>query len=324
MKFAVLSRPRTQAIFDGEVKFAGLPIDWHPVTAPLNWAPSSDKPGGGMLSRGFDGGEMSISSFIQAKSRGAPLVALPVFLKRGLVQRSLFCAVDSSLRSPEELRGQRVGLVGYASSMALWARGVLNDAYKRPRSSVAWFAVAPSSQRTKILPTVLEIPGDYAADDIEAWEELDGYPHMLDRQECFLLNLLENRDLDAVVSFHPKIASPKIRPLLRAEDDIWSHYQRTGIYPINHIFVLRSELLPQFADIVEILSAGFKEARNRWTAYLRNDEREAAEKEMSRLGWDPFAYRLTEVERRTLERFIAYLDEEGLIPEKISCDDLFI
>ncbi len=324
MKFTVLARPRTQSILDGKVKFAGLPIDWRPVTAPLNWAPSPDNPGGGMLSGGFEGGEMSISSFVQAKSRGAPLLALPVFLKRGLVQRSLFCAVDSSLRSPEELRGKRVGLVGYASSTALWARGVLNEEFKCPRSSVAWFAVAPSSKRTKISPTILEIPSDYAADDIEAWEELDGYPHRLDRQECFLFSLLERGGLDAVVSFHPKIVSPKIRPLVRTEDEFWSHYHRTGIYPINHVFVLRKELLPQFPDITGVLLAGFKEARDHWTQYLHSAERKAMEKEIERLGRDPFAYQLTEIERRTLERFVAYLDEEDFIFEKLSCDELFL
>jgi 4,5-dihydroxyphthalate decarboxylase len=323
MKFALLSRPRTQAVFDGGVKFAGLPIDWHAVTAPLNWVFSPDKPGGGILSGGFDGGEMSISSFVQARSRGAPLLALPVFLKCGLVQRSLYCATDSPLGSPQDLRGRGVGLVGYTSSMAIWVRGVLAEEYDVPRSSVAWHALTSSSRPTKVSPATLEIPGDFTADKIEAWEELDGYAHALDRPECFLLSLLERRELDAVVSFHAKIAYPKIRQLFRTEDEIWSHFQKTGVYPINHVFVLRKELLTKFPDIGEVLSEGLRHARNLWGDYLPSGERLAAENKMSRLGQDPFAYRLTDTERRSLEKFIDYLDEEGLIPEKIACDDLF-
>jgi 4,5-dihydroxyphthalate decarboxylase len=323
MKFALLSRPRTQAVFDGGVKFAGLPIDWHAVTAPLNWVFSPDQPGGGILSGGFDGGEMSISSFVQARSRGAPLLALPVFLKRGLVQRSLFCAVDSPLSSPEQLQGRRVGLVGYASSMAIWMKGILAEEYDVPRSSVAWHALTSSSRPTKVSPATLEIPGDFTADKIEAWEELDGYPHPLDRQECFLFYQLERRKLDAVVSFHPKIADPKIKPLFRTEDEIWSNFQKTGVYPINHIFVLGNELLSRFPGMAEALPEGLRHARNLWGEYLPRGDRLAAENEMSRLGHDPFAYRLTDTERRSLEKFIDYLDEEGLIPEKIACDDLF-
>lgn len=323
MNLAVLRRPRTLAIFDGKVNFAGLPIQWHAVTAPLNWRPSAGEPGGGALSGGFDGGEMSISSFVQARARGAPLVALPVFLKRGLAQRSLYCRADSSLGSPEDLQGRRVGLVGYTSSMAIWMRGILAEEYDFPRSSVAWHALTSSSRPTKVSPAILEIPGDFTADKIEAREELDGYPHKLDRQECFLFYQLERRELDAVVSFHPNIADPKIRTLFHSEDEIWSHFQKTRVYPINHIFVLRNELLPRFPGIVEILPEGMRQARNLWGEYLPRGERSAAENEMSRLGEDPFAYRLTDVERRTLDKFIDYLDEEGLVPEKIACDELF-
>jgi 4,5-dihydroxyphthalate decarboxylase len=172
-------------------------------------------------------------------------------------------------------------------------------------------------------PTVLEIPADFIAEDIIAWEELDGYPHKLDRKECFLLSLLEQRKLDAVVSFHAKIVSAKIAPLVKTEDEFWLHYQRTGIYPVNHIFVLRKELSPQFPHLVEALLAGLREARNDWVRYLDDGEREAMEKEIERLGWDPFAYRLTEVERKTLEAFITYLAEEKLISERLSCDELF-
>lgn len=323
MNFALLSRPRTQAILDRKVNFAGLPIAWHSLTAPLNWVPAPEQTGAGMLAGGFDGGEMSIASFVQARSRGAPLLALPVFLKRGLVQRSLFRTIDAPLRFPEQLQGRRVGLVGYGSSMAIWMRGVLAEEYHVPRSSVAWFAVTSSSQTTKISPTVLEIPPDFTAEDVIAWEELDGYPHKLDRKECFVLSLLESGQLDAAVSFHAKIVSAKVAPLVKTEDELWLHYQRTGIYPVNHIFVLRKELLLRFPHLVDALLAGFREARNDWMRYFRDGDRRAMEKEIERLGWDPFAYRLTEVERKTLEAFITYLAEENLISEKLSCDELF-
>ncbi len=47
------------------------------------------------------------------------------------------------------------------------------------------------------------------------------------------------------------------------------------------------------------------------------------EAEMDRLSWDPFAYHLGEVEKRSLETFIDYLVNEKMILRKISLDKLF-
>jgi 4,5-dihydroxyphthalate decarboxylase len=323
MKFAVLRRPRTQAILDGRVKLDALPIDWHPITEPLNWLPPSRERQHGILSGQFDGGEMSISSFMQAKAQGAPLLALPIFLKRGLVQRCLFCSVDSPLTSPAQLTGKRVGLVGYSSSMAVWVRGILSEVYGLFRSAPLWFTLTAPSQKAQVTTKLLEIPEEFSGEQMQAWEELDGYPHNLDRREGFLFSLLEKGELNAVVSFHPKIASPRIRPLLGSEDELWSHYQNKGIYPINHLFVLRRDILGEFANISKTLLSTFKQARKLWVDYLPNAKSKAMDDELETLGWDPFAYRLGEVEQRTLETFIAYLAEEKMILQKLSVDELF-
>ena len=319
MNFAVLRRPRTQAILDGRLELDGLPIRWRSVSDPLSWLRPSGERSRGILYGEVDGGEMSISSFMQAKAQGAPLLALPVFLKRGLVQRSLHCSIDSALNSPEQLKQKRVGLVSYMSSMAVWARGVLGEEYDLSRSSPVWFTLTSSSQRTQ----VIEIPKEFMGKEIQAWEELDGYSHNLDRRECFLVSLLEIGDLDAIVSFHPRIASNSIRPLVNSEDDFWSYYQKKKIYPINHVFAVREEIFSEFPNIGQVLLSTFKEARKLWVDYLPDEKRDAIEKEMEKLGWDPFACHLGEIEKRTLEAFIGYLLEETLILQKLPVEKLF-
>ena len=323
MKFAVLRRPRTQAILDGRVKLDALPIDWRPITEPLNWLPPSRERQHGILSDQFDAGEMSISSFMQAKAQGAPLLALPIFLKRGLVQRCLFCSVDSAPTSPAQLIGKRVGLVGYSSSMAVWIRGILSEVYGLSRSASQWFTLTAPSQKAQVTTNLLEIPQEFSGDQMQAWEELDGYPHNLDRRERFLFSLLEKGELNAVVSFHPKITSPRIRPLLGSEDEFWSHYQNKGVYPINHLFVIRQDICSGFPNISDELVTSFKKAREFWFDYLPTERRATMEREMARLGWDPFSYRLGETERRTLDTFLGYLAEEKIISHKLSVDELF-
>ncbi len=262
---------------------------------------------------------MSISSFVQAKSQGAPLMALPVFLKRGLVQRSIFCSVESPLQSPVQLAGKRVGLVSHASSMAVWVRGVLQDAYGLLPASVRWFTLGASSDETQLL----KIPDQFSGGGLQAWEELDGYPHDLDRRERFLLSLLESGELDAVVSFQAKIAAGNVRPLMSDEVDRWSHYRKQGVYPINHVFAIRKDVLDEFPTIGENLLSAFRDARGKWTEYLRPEQRDAMQMEITKLGADPFAYRLGDVEEKTLETFINYVAGEKLIAHKLFVDELF-
>ncbi|HXV79092.1 MAG TPA: ABC transporter substrate-binding protein [Candidatus Binatia bacterium] len=318
MNFAILRRPRTQAILDGIVKLRGLSARWIPLSDPLGWALPPAEKHRDLTSGDLDGGEMSIAAFVQAKSRRAPLVALPLFLKRGLVQRSLFCGVDSSLSSPEQLVGKRVGLVGYTSSMAVWMRGVLMDGYGVDFSSVQWFSVSGSSQHTQSL----NIPAEFSPEKIQAWEELDGYPHELDRRETFLLSLLNRGALDAVVSFQARIDCERTRPLL-PEDQLWSHPLNLRIYPINHLFVVKTEVLQEFPTITDSLLSAFREARRSWTAYQPEGEQKGFEREMAQLGYDPFGYRLGEVEKTTVGTFVGYLEREKLIPRKLGLDGLF-
>lgn len=317
MNFAILRRPRTQAILDGTIRPAGLPARWLPVSDPLGWALSPHEKHRDLASGNVDGGEMSISSFVQAKSRGAPLLALPIFLKRGLAQRSLFCPVGSPLTSPEQLIGKKIGLVSYTSSMAVWTRGILRDGYGVDSAKVQWFTLTGSSNDSHSL----NIPDNFSAENIWAWEELDGYPHPLDRRESFLLSLLDRGTLDVVVSFQARIDGAHSRPLLD-ENSLWSHQRNSRIYPINHLFVVHTDLIREFPAIAESLLSAFMEARRHWTNFHPPCEREVFESEMANLGYDPFAYRLSEVEKTTLEAFVGYLEREKLISRKLGSDEL--
>ncbi len=319
MNFAVLRRPRTQALLDGSVELAAPAARWHAATDPLGWSLQPAEKHRDLAMAELDGGEMSVSSFVQAKSRGAPLVALPIFLKRGLVQRSLFCPADSPLSSPDQLGGKRVGLVSSGSSMAVWIRGVLKDCYGVDSSSVLWFTLCGASHTSQSLT----IPDEFLGERIQAWEELDGYPHELDQRETFLLSLLDRGALDAVISFQARIARERSKPLLH-EANLWSHHPlNSEIYPINHLFVLKTDTVRDFPSLPDLLLYAFRQSRELWTGYLPQRERQVFEKEMAKLGYDPFAYRLAEVEKRTMETFVSYLESERLIPCKVGLDELF-
>ncbi len=197
-------------------------------------------------------------------------------------------------------------------------RGILRDGYGVDSSSVQWFTLSGSSDDTQSLT----IPAEFSDVRIQAWEELDGYPHQLDRRESFLLSLLNRGALDAVVSFQARINCERSRPLL-PENSLWSHPLNSQIYPINHLFVVHTDIVQEFPTIAESLLSAFREARGLWTNYQPLEERKAFESEIAKLGYDPFAYRLGEVEKTTLEALVGYLQREKLISRKPGLDELF-
>src|SRR5512132_2670889 len=71
----------------------------------------------------FEVAEMSISSFLMARSQGVDMVALPVFPTRRLFQTELSYHVDSGINGPEYLAGKRLGVAEYQQTAALWIRG---------------------------------------------------------------------------------------------------------------------------------------------------------------------------------------------------------
>ncbi len=318
MNFAILRRPRTQALFDGTIKPAGLSTHWTPSSDPLGWGLPPHEKHRDLAGSDLDGGEMSISSFVQAKSHGAPLTALPIFLKRGLVQRSLYCLTGSTLTAAQQLVGKRIGVVHYTSSMAVWMRGILSDDYGVESSTALWFSLTGPSHHTQSL----SVPDEFVAQKIPAWEELDGYAHDLDRRETFLLSLLDQGTLDAVVAFQARIDCERIRPLLH-ENSLGSNRLNSQIYPINHLFVVKTEIVNRFPHVVDSLLSAFRESRSLWTSYLSRSERQAFESEMAQLGYDPFAYRLDDVEKITLDVFVGHLQRENLLSRQLGLDELF-
>src|SRR5215468_6740750 len=58
----------------------------------------------------FEIAEMSMSSFLIARSLGADMIALPVFPSRRLFQTELSYHVDSSITRTEDLAGKRLGV----------------------------------------------------------------------------------------------------------------------------------------------------------------------------------------------------------------------
>ncbi len=99
LSFASAVNERTYPIMAGQVEPEGITL--RPIVsdpAETFWR---------MLRFGdFDVSEMSISSLLIAKERGADLVAIPAFPSRRFMHIELVCHRDSGIEGPEDLTGK--------------------------------------------------------------------------------------------------------------------------------------------------------------------------------------------------------------------------
>ena len=122
---------RVDPLMNGTVKAEGIeliPTYSHP--AETFWRQLKFKE--------FEVAEMSVSSFLIAKSQGSDMVALPVFPSRRLFQTELSYHVDSGITKPGDLAGKKLGVAEYQQTAALWIRGILEHDFGVSQYNIHW------------------------------------------------------------------------------------------------------------------------------------------------------------------------------------------
>jgi len=112
---------RTHPILAGEIKARGIEFAPHRAEAGL----ACMKP----VYEEYDIAEMSMSWYVMARSRGEPVVALPIFPLRMQIHPYIFCSASAPIERPEDLKGKRIGMDQYRLTVGLWARGILQEHY---------------------------------------------------------------------------------------------------------------------------------------------------------------------------------------------------
>ena len=109
-------------------------------------------------------------------------------------------------------------------------------------------------------------------------------------------------------------------------DAAW--HKKTGLYPISHLLVVKDALLEDNPDIALELYRMFSEAKASYLPRLRSGGATGAFDQtlLNRAkiigDVDPIPYGV-ESARKTLETFIDFNIEQGVIPSKVEPDALF-
>lgn len=255
----------------------------------------------------FDVSEMALTTYLVAKAHGARFTAVPVFLVRGFHHGAIFHDPASDVRSPKDLQGRRVGVSrGYTVTTGVWARSVLREEYGVDLDQVTW-VLSGDEHVAQYQPPANVVP-------MEPGGSLE--------------DMVLSGDLAAVIG--PRPASPALAPLVPDAEEAGLTALRTrGLYPINHLVVIRDELLQQRPELGELVFDAFARSKQLYVDRLRAgaiDSPTAPDRMYQRVlevtGTDPLPYG-TEPNRAVLEELMRSAVDQRILDRPMPLEDLF-
>jgi len=255
----------------------------------------------------FDVTEMSISDFLMARERSDGTrwqwSALPVFLLKAFLWLNTFVNNQSGIESAADLKGKRVGVPDYQMTAALWMRIVLEELYGIKHRDIHWHIGRTKDVSHGVLLGLDKDPPpgvslywlgeDQTLDRMLDEGQIDAgwgvAPHYDRGTENF-------RDIDRYGGT-PIAGNPRIRRLFPdgGKSIIREYYQKTGIFPVNHMVVVKKDILEKNPWVaLELYKAfrrskelAFEQARTIGAAYFFFVE-ELVKQQTMLFGSDPY------------------------------------
>jgi 4,5-dihydroxyphthalate decarboxylase len=306
---------RTAAIRDGRVKVDGCAVTYLPLYPEeiFHRAFKFDE---------FDVSELSFSSYLRTTAAGtSPYIGIPAFVSRIFRHSGIYIRTDAGIRTPEDLRGKRIGLPEYQITAVVWMRGMLQHEYGVKPNEIHWRNGGQEEPGRGERTPLKSIPG------------LDLKP--LEPGET-LVDMLRNGELDALFTARapssflkgePHIA--RLFPNTRAAEQ--AYYKKTGLFPIMHLIGIKKTLVERYPWLATSVYKAFLEAKARAMIDLCDVNAlmvtlpwlEAETKEtMAVMGPDFWKYGVDE-NMPEIEALTQYAFEQGLIDRKPAVEELF-
>jgi 4,5-dihydroxyphthalate decarboxylase len=255
----------------------------------------------------FDVCEMAFTTYLCAKAHGKRFTALPIFLVRAFHHGAIVYNTTVGIDSPKDLEGERVGVNrGYTVTTGVWARGILHDEHDVDLSKVSWV--------------------------------LSGDEHVAEyRPPPNVVPVAQGREIAEMVGTGELVAAvgvdvdhPDVAPLIADPAEAgFTALRERGLYPINHLVVVKDELLEAHPGLAADVFAAFSEAKQRYVKRLRAGVITAPtatdrtyEHVMEITGKDPLPYGI-EPNRVMIEKLIDHALSQRILDRRPQIDELF-
>ncbi|MEU6656228.1 ABC transporter substrate-binding protein [Streptomyces sp. NPDC046900] len=300
----LLTVTRTQdnnrALKDGEVVPAGCSLTFEEVPVLVDGFRRM------VRELAYDVSEMALTTYLTAREHGVRFTALPVFLVRGFHHGAILVRKGSGITEPGDLAGKRVGVNrGYTVTTGVWARAIMALEHGLDLDSVTWVLSGDEHVESYRPPAnvVPAGPGKKLADMLLAGE------------------------LDAVVN--AKVDHPDVVPLIaQPEETGYAALRDRGLYPINHLVVVKDEVLEAHPDVAKAVFDAFAESKRRYVEGLCAGFVETADdrmyaRVMAETGLtDPLPYGI-EPNRAVLELLVEQAAAQHILSKPVDVESLF-
>ncbi|MDR5832309.1 ABC transporter substrate-binding protein [Caballeronia sp. LP006] len=313
LKIAIAEHPHTSAIRNGTIPIDGVDAEFITVRPQI-----------GAFRRmvrdvEFDVCELAPTTYIIARAYGAPFVGLPIFVVRRFHHGGLLVRPDAGIRNPKDLEGKKVGVRAYSVTTGVWTRQVLIDEFGLDSSKVTWVVDDEEHVTQLKLPSnVMHAPEGSSLADMMAEGELAagfGAAAGIGRKGA------PTGGWQEVEADYPDL-------LPNAAELEADYYQRTGVYPMHGMIVLKDSVLAEHPWIAKSIYDAFDQAKKQWLERLNSgDATNASDKKYLELqkivGYDPLPYGLAE-NLKTIETLESTAFKQGLTPRRMSIEELFV
>lgn len=289
-KAALGSYPHTKALKEGTVQPKGFTLEYTEFPNIIQAFP------GVMRRQEFQISEMAVTTYLVGRSFGKPYTGIPVVVARNFHHYALSYHVHSGIQKPADLVGKRVGVRAYTVTQGVWVRGILQSEYGVDPSKVTWVTFEePHVQEFKDPPNVERAP-----------------------EEKTMAQMIAAGEIDAGIGVG--LESPDVKPMF---PNAWAvhgeWYRKHGVYPVNHMVIIRNDVLAETPSVAPELFAALKASKE---VYLRGPLDDPWARIQRMIGGDPLPYGV-EANRKGFETLVRFAHEQGLIPSRPLVDELF-
>jgi 4,5-dihydroxyphthalate decarboxylase len=301
LKTVIRSQGNVQALKDGAVspKTAGLAfIEVDPLIDAFR-----------RMVRGleFDVCEMALTTYITARAYGKRMTGLPVFVMRQFHHGAILVNTKAGIASPKDLEGKRVGVNrGYTVTTGLWARTILANQYGVDLDKITW-VLSGDEHVAEFRPPANVVPMDKGRKMAE---------------------LVASGELVAAIGIESD--HPDVKPLIaNPKEAAFQALRERGHYPINHLVVVKDEVLEAHPSLAADLFQAFAESKRLYIDRLKSGAiamptaiDELHRRVIETTGRDPLPYGI-EPNRAALEEVIASAAAQKIIPKPVTVEALF-